>query len=308
MSLRLGALALLVTSLLASPLAAQSDPGRDPNAPAAQPAPANQPATQPANQQQNSQATPPPQNRQGTSNQAAPSPATNTGPTNTGSTNTGSTNTGPTNAGAPAPRAQTPPPRDPDSNGDADEEEEEDEENWGVFFIELQGGYSFVNLVQFNAENFIPEAERREGSGIVGGLALGFRIYGLTIGARATIASYFGFEIGTAGLDLAFHFPVPVVQPYIRAGFGYAWMGDADYMDPSLSQTDVFGFEIDAGAGLDVKLGRVLSIGAGVDAVFLNMTRQAIRDAGMAGDVVLEEDGDAIGLQLRIHGHLTFHI
>ena len=177
-----------------------------------------------------------------------------------------------------------------------------------MFCVEIPGGYSFVNIVQFDSSNFNPEAERLEGSGIVGGLALVFRLYWLTIGARASIASYFGFEIGTAGIDLALHFPIPGVQPYIRAGFGYAWMGDADYMDPSLSTTDVYGFELDVGAGLDIKLGRVVSLGAGFDAVFLNMTRQGISMAGSAGSVDLEENGDAVGLQMRIHAHLTFHI
>jgi len=187
-------------------------------------------------------------------------------------------------------------------------EEEEDEDSWGVFYLEALGGYSFANLVQFSQDNFIPEAEELSGSGLFGGLGAGFRIYWFTLGAQATIASYFGFEIGTVGADVAFHFPIPLIQPYVRVGVGYAWMGDANYEDPAASETDVYGLYVDGGLGLDIKLARVLSIGGGFDAVFLNMTRQEIDGAGTFASVNLEETGDAIGLQVRVHAHLTLHI
>lgn len=196
--------------------------------------------------------------------------------------------------------------QDPPSRGD--EGDEDEEENWGVFWIEAQAGYSFVNLVQFSADNFIPEAEKLEGSGFFGGAALGFRVYFLTLGARATIASYFGFEVGTVGADIAVHLPIPVVSPYVRVGLGYAWMGDANWNDPALSQTDVHGLVADGGLGVNIKLGRVISLGAGFDVAFLNLGRQSARDAGTVGMVNLEESGDAVGLQLRLHAHLTFHI
>ncbi len=195
--------------------------------------------------------------------------------------------------------------QDPSSRDDEDEEEEE---NWGVFWIEAQAGYSFVNLIQFRADNFIPEAEKLQGNGFFGGAALGFRVYFLTLGARATIASYFGFEIGTVGVDAALHLPIPVVSPYVRVGLGYAWMGDANWNDPALSQTNVNGLVIDGGLGINIKLARLLSFGGGFDVAFLNLGRQSARDAGTVGMVNLEEDGDAVGLQLRIHAHLTFHI
>ena len=110
-----------------------------------------------------------------------------------------------------------------------------------------------------------------------------------------------------AGLDIGLHLPIPVIQPYVRVGVGYAWMGDADYADPMLSQTDVYGYTIDAGLGLDIKLARFLSLGAGFDAAFLNMTRQSLSDGNVTG-VDIQEDGDAVGLQIRLHAQLTLHI
>lgn len=202
------------------------------------------------------------------------------------------------------PRGESP--ADDDERVEAEEEEEE-EDSWGVFYVQALAGYSFANVVQFSQENFIPEAEELSGSGLYGGLGAGFRLYWVTLGAQATVANYSGFELGTVGLDVGLHLPIPVVRPYLRVGIGYAWMGDADYMEPALSTTDVYGYAIDAGLGLDIKLARFLSLGAGFDVAFLNMTRQGLTDGNVTG-VDIQEDGDAVGLQLRLHAQLTFHI
>jgi hypothetical protein len=233
----------------------------------------------------------------GTGTSSQPSTASGSG---AGASST-SSSTRRTTTGAPPPREQV---LADDSDPD---EEEEDEDSWGVFYLQALGGYSFANVAQFSQENFVPEATELSGSGLFGGVGAGFRIYWITFGAQATLASYFGFELGTVGLDIGLHLPIPVVQPYLRVGIGYAWMGDADYSDPMLSRTDVYGYAIDAGLGLDIKLARFLSLGAGFDAAFLNMTRQALSDGNVTG-VDIQEDGDAVGLQIRLHAQLTFHI
>ena len=237
----------------------------------------------------------------GTSSQPSTQPRTGTSSRSSAGAGATSSSTRRTTTGASQPREQV---LADDSDPD---EEEEDEDSWGVFYLQALGGYSFANVVQFSQENFVPEATELSGSGLFGGVGAGFRIYWITLGAQATLASYFGFELGTVGLDVGLHLPIPVVQPYLRVGIGYAWMGDADYTDPMLSRTDVYGYAIDAGLGLDIKLARFLSLGAGFDAAFLNMTRQALSDGNVTG-VDIQEDGDAVGLQIRLHAQLTFHI
>jgi hypothetical protein len=238
----------------------------------------------------------------GTSSTSTGTPATSSGASSgTSSTRAPSSSTRRANDAAP-PRERV-----LADDADPDADDEEDEDSWGVFYLQALGGYSFANVVQFSQENFVPEATELSGSGLFGGVGAGFRIYWITLGAQATLASYFGFELGTVGLDIGLHLPIPIVQPYLRVGFGYAWMGDADYTDPMLSRTDVYGYAIDAGLGLDIKLARFLSLGAGFDAAFLNMTRQALTDGNVTG-VDIQEDGDAVGLQIRLHAQLTFHI
>ena len=185
----------------------------------------------------------------------------------------------------------------------------EDEGDHGIVYLGADFGYSWVNLVQFSSNNFIPAGERLDGNGWTFAVDAGFRIYWFTVGVRGTLASYPGFEIGTAGVDLGFHIPIPVVEPYVRGGLGYGWLGQANYRDPGLSETSVSGLVADVGAGVDIYLSNHISIGAGVDGAFLNLTRQKITTgaASMIGDVNVSESGDAVGLQLRFHGQLTFH-
>jgi endogenous inhibitor of DNA gyrase (YacG/DUF329 family) len=186
----------------------------------------------------------------------------------------------------------------------------EDGGDHGIVYIGADFGYSWINLVQFSSNNFIPTAERLDGNGWSTALSAGFRVYWFTVGARGTLSSYPGFEIGTVGLDLGLHLPIPVIEPYVRGGLSYGWMGNANYRNPNLSDTSVTGLVADVGGGVDIYLSDHISLGAGIDAVFLNLTRQKITSgaATMVTDINVSESGDAVGLQLRFHGQLTIHI
>ncbi len=201
----------------------------------------------------------------------------------------------------PAPQRAEEPSPPPD-----DDLEEEDGDSWGIFYLRLQGGLSYSNLLQFSQENFIPEAEEMKGVGGYGGLAVGFRVFWFSFGANATFARH-DFDLGTVGAEVAFHVPTPFAQPYIRAGIGYAWLGSFDFGTRSLNETDIYGLATEVGAGIDIKVARALSIGAGIDAAFLNLTRQPLGDTNITG-IELEEDGDAVGFQLRAHAHITLHL
>lgn len=181
-----------------------------------------------------------------------------------------------------------------------------------IFWIEPTFGYSYINLVQFNQDNFFPSAERTKDNGYVAGVGLGFRIKILTLGGRVSFAKYPDFDLGTAVFDAGLRIPLGVVEPYFRLGIGYAWVGSANYGDPGLSETDIYGLAAEAGAGVDFYFNKYVAIGIGMDAAVLNLSRQDVRD-GCTGGVCdpsnfnLEEDGDSVGLQVRAHGHLSLH-
>lgn len=200
-------------------------------------------------------------------------------------------------APAPAPAAPAAPPPPPPRSD--------------IIYIEAIGGYSFVNMKAISTpENFFPTVVPISGSGFAGGLAVGFRLSWLTIGARATLASYAGFEVGTAAAELTLRLPTGAVEPWLRVGGGYGWIGSADYKDPDASETSVYGYVIQGGLGVDVYLGKVVSIGGGFDLDILNLSRQPFT-AGPGfvspAGVDLTQDGNAVGLQIRAHGTVTFH-
>jgi hypothetical protein len=194
--------------------------------------------------------------------------------------------------------------------GRAAEEEESDGRDADLIWVEAVGGYSYVNMRAIRYDNLYPSVVALSGSGFGGGLAAGVRFSFVSLGARATIASYEGFDVGTAAAEITLRLPTPVVEPWVRAGFGYGWHGTANYDTPGLSQTNVYGYVIQAAAGLDIYLGKFFAIGAGFDVDILNLSRQALTlGAGMASPtgVDLTKDGNAVGLQLRGHLAASLH-
>lgn len=221
--------------------------------------------------------------------------------------------------GDPAPlddrTATAPPPEVAGTSREAERQEEADAEqddgrDHDVFWIEPNFGYSYVDLRMFRQENFLPSTVNTTAHGYTGGVALGFRISWLALGARGVAAKYPDFYIGSLMFDAALRIPIGVVEPYVRAGFGYAWVGNPNFDDLGSSEVDVFGFVAEAGAGLDIYLSKVVAIGVGADAAFLNLGRQDVRECGTdcnVGHVELDEDGDATGFQLRAQAHIGFH-
>ena len=245
--------------------------------------------------------------------------STSTGSTSTGSTSTGTGSTGSTTTGSTATitttrRTHTATEPGRVSTGGAAplaEEEEPEPEGDGrdVDFIwfELEGGVSTVDLIAFRDTNFVslaagePAFDNLRGTGPMAGLGVGFRIYWLTVGARGTYANYQNFDIGTIGGDLALRFPIPVVEPYIRAGLGYAWQGQANYRDPAMSATTVYGWSFDAALGVDIYLANWFTIGAGAGLNLRHMSRQSDPRQPCMGatDICPGNPGDAVGYQLR---------
>jgi hypothetical protein len=202
----------------------------------------------------------------------------------------------------PAPQAAPPPPPP----------EEPGYRKRGVFFLEPFFGFSQVDLMRFGQNNFLPQADHARGTGYAGGLGVGFRLYWLTLGARGVAAKYPDFYIGSLLFDVSLRIPLGRFEPFVRGAVGYSWLGDPDFGQPRESDVTAHGLTGEVGAGLDIFLSRVVSIGVAFDAAFLNLTRQG--DDSCSGCTIdglttvnLEEDGDATGLQLRAQLRLGLH-
>ncbi|GAB4211063.1 MAG: hypothetical protein OHK0013_32430 [Sandaracinaceae bacterium] len=200
----------------------------------------------------------------------------------------------------PVTQPRTPPPAE-------DEDDEGDGRDVDFIWIELQGGVSNVNLIQFSNANFADVAGGASvfnevyGTGPVLGLGVGFRVWWLAVGARTTFAIYDGFQIGTIGGEATLRFPIPVVEPWIRVGIGFAWQGDANYRMYASSNTTTYGWVFQPMVGLDLYLANWFTIGGGFGVDILNMSRQRDPTVMCMGitDVCPGNPGDAVGLQIK---------
>jgi len=206
----------------------------------------------------------------------------------------------------------------PQAQPAAQQQEEDDGRDADFLWLEVGFGYSWADLAAFSNNNFVPGVQQLKGSGYAGHAAAGFKLFIFTFGARGTVASYPGaerpFDLWSLMFDLGLRIPILFAEPYIRAGIGYAWLGSIDFTSVGDSSVSVYGLTIEAGAGIDIYLGKFVSLGAGFDLAFLNLTRQRLDNCMSTGGAMcdvggvdLQEEGDSVGFQVRATGHIAFH-
>lgn len=211
------------------------------------------------------------------------------------------------------------------------DEDDEDEpepqsppDSYDILYVELVGGASYVDLRAIQVNNYYPEFVELKGVGGGGGVAAGFRIEFFSVGVRGTLSHYdvvsmagtpSSFDVGTAAAEVTLSLPLPVVRPFIRAGFGLGWHGDAGVAQvwtsmapPTDVETTVFGWVFQGAIGLDVFLADWFSLGAAFSLDVLNMSRHSWNeDPPNPGGVSFRQSGDAVGLQARGQIAVSFH-
>lgn len=176
------------------------------------------------------------------------------------------------------------------------------------FFLQPEVGIAYADVFAFSNGGLIPlpgggsvstptVTEARGVGSYFGGTA-GVRLGPVGLGVHTDIARYSNFDVGTLGAQVQLRLPIPIVQPYAQLGLGYAWMGALDYDTYRTCATSnacpaVYGWSLSAGAGLDVWVSDMVTVGAGLDFSVLNLTRGA-----SPTDVTFSQDGDAVGFQL----------
>ena len=109
--------------------------------------------------------------------------------------------------------------------------------------------------------------------------------------------------------------PIGFVDPYVRVGFGYAWLGEFQLNSMyAMSTSNIDGWTGKIGVGLDLWLAPFLTIGAGVDASVINLRRGGVMRSGSECPstdptcVELTMDGDSIGTLVVFHLQAALHI
>lgn len=185
------------------------------------------------------------------------------------------------------------------------QEEEEEEDRFRVFYLEVAAGYVWSNLGVIKNENFVPDVQKIDGSGYGFGAGAGFFVSFVTLGIQAEWARHGSFDLGTVTLDLGIRLPTPHLEPYLRAGIGYAWLSNMDDFQDE-DDAAIRGVAVDIGLGFDYMISPLVAVGVGGDVALFNVRRQGVSGRPTT-DIVLEDDGDAIGIQVSAMVQLNLH-
>lgn len=188
-----------------------------------------------------------------------------------------------------------------------DDDEDDDGERRRFFWIDAAIGYSYINLVALNQDNFVPEPDLASSSGMTAEAGLGIQFSVVRLGLAGTYSRYQGFDAATAELDLGIVIPLPIVQPYIETGIGYGWIGNVglENMVGLTADASIDGIAVDLGLGVDFVLSDLVQLGVGVDASLLNLQRQKVTALGTITGFDFTQDGSALGIQVHGVARLT---
>ncbi len=177
------------------------------------------------------------------------------------------------------------------------------------FWINGEVGFEYLGLQTFSANDLVDSGlVATTQSGPMFGGGLGLRLVFLTVGPRFRFAKFSEWDHWTLNAELGLHVPVGRFEPYFTFSGGYATVGSlASNNIVNSDDVDISGWDLRGGAGLDIYLSKMFTVGAtvtgevlfltrpGVDpAAFTNANAQASNDEASV-QAVYEADGSSVG-------------
>jgi hypothetical protein len=161
-------------------------------------------------------------------------------------------------------------------------------------------GLSVVDLKMISYDGLLPEQVDVRETGLGFGAAAGVKLKILSVGLHLNVGQFAEFDVWTLNLDGQLRIPLGAIEPYLRLGIGYAFLGafDADLNDVDA----VDGWDLKAGFGIDLYANDYLSLGGGIDFTILNLTSTASPTA-----VDFTRDGAAVGVGVFFGGRAALH-
>jgi len=157
-------------------------------------------------------------------------------------------------------------------------------------YVDVQGGVQIVGLRTFNLDeaNFTGGFVATEQQGFVTSVGAGLRLVFLTFGARARVGLFDKWDLFSVGGELGLRLPFGNLEPNFNLGAGYTAIGSFESslksgaVKDALDKTDIGGFYVRAGAGLDYYITPTFSIGAVASFEVLGLTRTALDTAKLS--------------------------
>ncbi len=184
----------------------------------------------------------------------------------------------------PLPPSQEPPPSSDTERRLDDSGNSDSGRGLEWLYVEAEGGLQHVGLQTFNIdeETFSAGFIETQSTGPVIGVGLGLRLIFLTIGARARVGVFDAWDLFSVGGELGLHLPLGNLEPHFEVGGGYTALGafksavQSGAVETALDGTDIHGFYVRAGAGLDYYITPVFSVGVSANVEVLGLTRPGL--------------------------------
>lgn len=185
----------------------------------------------------------------------------------------------------PPPMAAAPAPAASETQRDLDDSRKSDSGRgleW--FYLEAEGGFQHVGLRTFNIDeqSFSAGFIETQSSGPVAGVGLGLRLIFITIGARARVGFFNAWDLFSVGGELGLHLPLGNLEPHFELGGGYTALGSfksslqSGAAAQALDNTQIHGFYVRGGAGLDYYITPLFSLGVSASMEVLGLTRPGL--------------------------------
>jgi hypothetical protein len=207
-----------------------------------------------------------------------------------------------------------------------EEEEEKDEFGSEVLWVDARAGYTFMDMVTFDASNGLLTAGLipTGAGGPSVAMGLGVRLWFVTLGPRVTLAMLHpddreNFNVWSVDGEIGLRIPLGRVEPHLTFAVGYSALGGIDdAVAPIGDGFDIEGANLRLGLGLDVYITEYLSVGADVTGEVIALSRpgvplEDVLEAKGVGTVneaeaeILEADGASTGAAVSVLGGLGVH-
>jgi hypothetical protein len=180
-----------------------------------------------------------------------------------------------------------------------------------LLFLETETGVSYVGLQTLNVErNVIPTATRSEDVGGVFGVLGGLKLLFLSVGPHARFGRFQDWDLWTLNLDVGFHAPLGVVEPYLRLGGGYARLSRAFDKVRNGGSLRSDGYNLSLALGADYFVTSYLTIGGRISGELIGLHRAGVNldtQDGLVNDY-LKYDGAALGVAMSGVLSLGLHL
>jgi hypothetical protein len=176
--------------------------------------------------------------------------------------------------------------RDSDTERDLDSSQKSDSKRgleW--LYLDVQGGMQTVGLKTLNIDettfdaDFIPTEQQ----GFVMGVGVGVRLLFLTFGARARVGLFESWDLFSVGGETGLRLPLGNLEPHFELGAGYTALGSfksslqSGAVQSALDGTDIAGFYVRVGGGVDYYITPMFSVGAMASIEMLGLTRPGLK-------------------------------